>query len=122
LDEYAARSRATQGVQTIDIKAIKIVGTIVAARVVQEADHLTLISTGGVIIRTTVGEISQAGRATRGVRVMNLGDGDSVAAVARIAEADLRMVGATKDTDVTIPGLVQSPNGRDNTRNPSEND
>ena len=112
LDEYTARSRATQGIQTIDLKAIEIVGTIIAARVVQKADHLTLISTGGVIIRTTVGEISQAGRATRGVRVMNLGIGDTVAAVARIAEADLRAVRTTEDDEVTIPGLVQSPNGK----------
>ena len=112
LDEYTARSRATQGIQTIDLKAIKIVGTIIAARVVQKADHLTLISTGGVIIRTTVGEISQAGRATRGVRVMNLGNGDTVAAVARIAEADLRAVTTTEDSEVSIPGLVQSPNGK----------
>lgn len=111
LDEYTARSRATQGVQTIDIQAIGIVGTIVAARVVQKEDHLTLISTGGVIIRTTVGEISRAGRATRGVRVMNLGSGDTVAAVARIAEADVLSV-ISDDNEVAIPGLVQSPNGK----------
>ncbi len=111
LTEYTARSRATQGVQTIDLNAIHIVGTIVTARVVQEADHLTLISTVGVIIRTTVGEISQASRATRGVRLMNLGSGDSVAAVARIAEADLQMIGVP-EVEVTIPGLVQSPNGK----------
>ncbi|GAB4578921.1 MAG: DNA gyrase subunit A [Anaerolineales bacterium] len=111
LTEYTARSRATQGVQTIDLNAISIVGSIVAARVVQKADHLTLISSGGVIIRTTVGEISQAGRATRGVRVMNLGNGDSVAAVARIAETDLQMAGV-KETEVTIPGLVATPNGK----------
>ena len=118
LEEYTARSRATQGIQTIDLKAINIVGTIVAARVVQEADHLTLISTGGVIIRTTVGQISQAGRATRGVRVMNLGSGDSVAAVARIAEADLRVIGVPEaENEVLIPGLVQSPNGKNLTEN-----
>ena len=112
LTEYHARSRATQGVQTIDLNSIHIIGTIVAARVVQKADHLTLISTGGVIIRTTVGEISQAGRATRGVRVMNLGSGDTVAAVARIAEADVRAVISPEDSEVTLPGLVQSPNGK----------
>ncbi|MCB9134123.1 MAG: DNA gyrase subunit A [Anaerolineales bacterium] len=108
LTEYSPRSRATQGIQTIDIHAINIVGTIVAARVVQKGDHLTLISSGGVIIRTTVDEISQAGRATRGVHVMNLGNGESVAAVARIAEADLKMVEAG-ETEVTIPGLVTPP-------------
>ena len=49
-----------------------------------KGDDLTLISSGGVVLRTNVDKISQQGRATRGVRVMNLDQGDSVATVARI--------------------------------------
>ena len=47
-------------------------------------DDLTLITTGGVIIRTNVDKISRQGRATRGVRIMNLDEGDIAATVARI--------------------------------------
>ncbi|HEX6303165.1 MAG TPA: DNA gyrase subunit A [Anaerolineales bacterium] len=96
LREYSPKGRATQGMLTIDKKALKKVGEIASARVVQEADHLTIISGNGVVIRTKVKDISQAGRATRGVTLMNLQERDTVAAVARIAELDLRRVGASE--------------------------
>jgi DNA gyrase subunit A len=95
LKEYPAKGRATGGVLTIDKKALKKVGVIASARVVQEADDLTIISANGVVIRTKVKDVSQAGRATRGVILMNVQDEDTVASLARIAEADLRRVGAT---------------------------
>ncbi|RME89277.1 MAG: DNA gyrase subunit A [Anaerolineae bacterium] len=94
LREYAAKGRATGGIMTIDRKAIPVVGTIAAARVVQEADHLTLLSANGVAIRLKVRDVKRAGRATRGVRLMKLQEGDNVAAVARIAAEDLRRAGA----------------------------
>jgi DNA gyrase subunit A len=96
LSEYPAKGRATGGVQTIDKKALKKVGKIATARVVQAADDLTIISTSGVVIRTKVQHITQASRATRGVILMHMQAGDSVASVARIAEADLRRVGASE--------------------------
>ncbi len=97
LGEYPLRSRATSGVQTIDKKAISIVGSIAAARVVQDADELTLISAVGVVLRTKVKTISRSSRVTRGVVLMNLQEGDSVASVARTSAADLRRVGAAED-------------------------
>ncbi len=93
LEEYSPKGRATQGVLTMDKKAIEEIGKIVAARVVQQEDHLTLMSTGGVIIRLKVKEVKTAGRATRGVHLMRTREGDTVAAVARIAEKDLKQVG-----------------------------
>ena len=97
LSEYPSKSRATGGVLTIDRKALRKVGEIASARVVQEADHVTIMSAGGVVIRTKVKDITQSGRSTRGVRLMNLDEGDSVASLARMAEADLRRVGATQE-------------------------
>ncbi len=93
LEEYSPKGRATQGVLTMDKKAIEEIGKIIAARVVQQEDHLTLMSTEGVIIRLKVKEVKTAGRATRGVHLMRTKDGDTVAAVARIAEKDLKQVG-----------------------------
>jgi DNA gyrase subunit A len=52
-----------------------------------------------VVLRTKVNQIKQAGRATRGVRLIGLKEGDSVASLARIAEADLRRVGAAADEE-----------------------
>ncbi|HSO27483.1 MAG TPA: DNA gyrase C-terminal beta-propeller domain-containing protein, partial [Anaerolineales bacterium] len=94
LEEYPVKGRATGGVQTVAKKALDKVGLIAAARVVQEADDLTFISSGGVILRTKVKDISQSGRATQGVFLMNLQNNDSVASLARIAAADLIRVGA----------------------------
>ncbi len=93
LADYPAKGRATGGVVTIDQKALKQTGPITAARVVQEGDDLSIISSGGVILRTRVQAIKQAGRATRGVVVMSLEGSDSVVSLARIAGADLRRVG-----------------------------
>lgn len=97
LSEYPVKSRATGGVQTIDKKALKKVGIISAARVVQEADDLTIISANGVALRTKVKDIALSGRATRGVVLINLQEGDAVASLARISAADLRRVGAADE-------------------------
>jgi len=97
LREYKPRGRGTRGVMTIDKKAIGIIGDIAAARVVHEADHLTIMSANGVMLRTTVKEISKSSRVTKGVTLMNMKEGDSVASVARIAHADLKRVGAADE-------------------------
>jgi DNA gyrase subunit A len=93
LSEYPAKSRATGGVATINREAILKIGKITAARVVQEADDLTIISTNGIVLRTNVADISRQGRATRGVVLMHLQEGDSIASLARIAKANLEETG-----------------------------
>ncbi len=94
LDQYPTYGRAGSGVATIDQKAIPIVGKIVTARVVQPTDELTLISANGIVLRLKVREIKEASRATRGVHLIKLQSGDGLAAIARIAAADLKKVGA----------------------------
>jgi DNA gyrase subunit A len=97
LNEYPVKSRATAGVQTISKNALAKVGIITAARVVQEGDDLTMISAGGVVLRTKVRDISASGRATRGVVLINLQEGDTVASLARISAADLQRVGVAQE-------------------------
>ena len=94
LKQYTPKGRATGGIATIDKKAIPIVGKITSARVVQQGDHLTLISAQGVAIRLKVKDVKVSGRSTRGVHLMRLHHGDYVASVARIATEDLKRVGA----------------------------
>ncbi|OQY33916.1 MAG: DNA gyrase subunit A [Anaerolineaceae bacterium 4572_5.1] len=107
LEQYTPKGRATQGILTIDKHAISIVGKIAVARVVQPGDHLTLISTGGVVIRLKVDEVKVAGRATRGVHLMRLQEGDTVATVARIAAEDLKRAGANVNLDDDLAGEEQ---------------
>ncbi|MFN7035857.1 MAG: DNA gyrase subunit A [Bellilinea sp.] len=90
LNEYPPKSRNTGGVATIDQKNLAKIGKISAVRVVEENDDITLVSASGLIIRLKVKDISRTGRATRGVRLMVLGDDDSVASVARISARDLQ--------------------------------
>jgi DNA gyrase subunit A len=99
LSQYPTRNRATRGITTITKKAFNSIGTVAAARVVQEADDLTIISINAVVLRTKVKQIKRAGRATRGVRLIGLQEGDSVASIARIAAADLRQVGVDEEPD-----------------------
>ncbi len=109
LTQYPAKSRATSGVATIDQKAIPIVGKIVTARVVQQSDDLTLISANGIILRLKVREIKAASRATRGVHLIRLLPGDGLAAIARIAAADLKKAGAN-GSDPETPPEQEQPN------------
>jgi DNA gyrase subunit A len=86
LTEYPVKGRATSGMLTIDQKSLGTIGKISSVRVVQDQDDLTLISSNGVVLRVKVKTVHLSGRATRGVHLMNLDDGDTVAAVARIVE------------------------------------
>jgi DNA gyrase subunit A len=94
LKEYPVKGRATGGVVNTDQKALDKIGRIAAARVVQEADDVAIITTGGLALRTHVKEIKQAGRAARGVHLIEIGEGDKVASLARIPTTGLRRGGA----------------------------
>lgn len=103
LKEYSPKGRATGGIATIDHKAIKDIGKIVAARVVQKNDELTIITANGVAIRIKNKTVKLAGRATRGVHLIKPQPGDSVASVARISADDLKKAGAEMPDDKTEP-------------------
>ena len=84
LDQYAAKGRYTQGILTVDHNRLDETGPIITGRVVDPDDQISLITTGGIIIRMKVSDVSQMGRATRGVKMVNLDDGHTVSACARI--------------------------------------
>jgi DNA gyrase subunit A len=89
LKEYMPKGRATMGVTTLNKERMSETGKITAARVVENQDELSIISSGGIVIRTKVEAIKQAGRSTMGVRIINLKEGEKVGSVARIAAKDL---------------------------------
>jgi DNA gyrase subunit A len=95
LKDYPTKGRATKGVLTLSRDKFKLTGPIAAAKVVDAEDDLTIISSGGIVLRTKVKQIKRAGRATMGTRVMNLKADDTVATVARIAAKDLEEAGVT---------------------------
>jgi DNA gyrase subunit A len=87
LDEYNAKGRGGGGMRTMS-GALDVTGELVAARVVQPTDQITIISAGGTALRQRVSDIPTSGRATRGSRLINLRDGDSVASVARLEQVE----------------------------------
>ncbi len=92
--DYPVKGRGTSGVVTLSKEKLDLTGPIASAKVVQDDDDLTIISSGGIVLRTKMKQIKRAGRATMGVRVIDLRKGESVAAVASIAAKDLQQAGA----------------------------
>jgi DNA gyrase subunit A len=89
--QYNPKGRATMGVATISRKAVATVtGPIVAVRSVHPDDQITIISVNGQALRTKVADIRLLGRATKGTRLINLKENDTVASVARLAAAELQ--------------------------------
>jgi DNA gyrase subunit A len=84
--EYPVKGRGTKGVLTIKMTAKK--GALAGALIVREHQDLLFISQNGMVQRTPAGGISQMGRATQGVRVMNLREDDRVSAVALVVESN----------------------------------
>ena len=109
LKEYSPKGRATSGISTIDQKALKEIGKIAVARLVQQDDDLTIMTANGVVIRLKVKDVKQSGRATKGVHLIKPGEGDVVASMARISAEDLKKAGAQVNESETAeeqPKLV----------------
>jgi DNA gyrase subunit A len=86
LSDFRHSGRGTQGVKAIATSDRN--GTVVAARLVNDDDEIMLITTGGVLIRTRVKEIRELGRATQGVTLINLGDGEKLSGLEKVVETD----------------------------------
>ena len=85
-EEYRLTSRGAKGVKTINIT--DKTGTLVAIKDVTEKNDLMIITKSGLTIRMAVSEIRIAGRATQGVKLINIREGDSIAAVCPVAKSE----------------------------------
>lgn len=90
--EYPEHHRGGQGVYTITMTPKK--GLLAAMKVVDPTDEIMIITEEGVVVRTAVSGVSQLGRSTQGVHVMNVADKDKVTAVAIATSSDKK---STKD-------------------------
>jgi DNA gyrase subunit A len=85
LADFRHSGRGTQGVKAIADSERN--GNIVGAKLVNDEDEIMLITTGGVLIRTRVAEIRGMGRATQGVTLISLDDGEKLAGLEKVAES-----------------------------------
>jgi len=106
IDDYRITNRGGKGVKTISIT--EKTGGLVAIKNVSDSDDLMIINKSGIAIRMSVEDLRVMGRATQGVRLINLKDGDSIAAVAKvmkdeddIADADIMDIEVDAEEDGT---------------------
>ena len=85
-NEYRLTSRGAKGVKTINIT--EKTGPLVAIKNVTEENDLMIITKSGLTIRMAVSDIRIAGRATQGVKLINIREGDAIAAVSPVAKAE----------------------------------
>jgi DNA gyrase subunit A len=86
LGEYRQIGRTSQGILTVAVT--DRTGRVVGVNVVDDDDEIMCITANGIAIRMAVNKIRQTGRVAQGVRVVNLGEGDSVRAVAKVIRTE----------------------------------
>ena len=87
LSDYRPQGRGGKGL--ITIKCSERHGTLMAIRDVHPGEELMVITRGGIMIRIGLDEVSEQGRNTQGVRIINLNEGDRVASIAKISREEL---------------------------------
>ncbi len=105
IDEYPEHHRGGQGVFTITMTQKK--GLLSVMKIVKPDDEIMIISEEGVVVRTPVSGISELGRSTQGVRVMNVADKDRVTAVAISSTGKKKRAQMGEDDGVEDPDLAE---------------
>ncbi|SDE80199.1 DNA gyrase subunit A [Pricia antarctica] len=112
IDDYRITNRGGKGVKTISIT--KKTGGLVAIKNVSDSDDLMIINKSGIAIRMGVEDLRVMGRATQGVRLINLKDNDSIAAVAKVMKDEDELEDSDiKDIEVSPDEVAPDTNGTD---------
>ena len=104
LEDYRITNRGGKGVKTISIT--EKTGRLVALKNVSDEDDLMIINKSGIAIRMSVSDLRVMGRATQGVRLINLKDNDSIAAVAKVMPND-ESIEDVNDLDVNDGTVIE---------------
>ncbi|EWC58357.1 DNA gyrase subunit A [Actinokineospora spheciospongiae] len=114
MEDYSVQGRGGKGVLTIQHDSRR--GRLVGAVIVELEDELYAITSSGGVIRTTAAEVRKAGRQTKGVRLMNLGEGTTLVAIARSAEE----TAAAVETVEAVADAIESGDPTPATGTPAE--
>ena len=110
LDEYRITNRGGKGVKTINIT--EKTGKLISIQAVTDDNDLMIINRSGLTIRTAVSQIRLAGRATQGVRIINLREGDAIASVMAVpaagAEEEVESAEQTTENGTADPAVTES--------------
>ena len=120
IEDYRITNRGGKGVTTLNVT--EKTGKLIAIQSVTDNDDLMIINKSGVTIRTGVAEMRVMGRATQGVRLINLKKNDEIAAVAKVAiEEEVEMDEENNAENDLLNDIDQPTNGADIDKNPDEN-
>jgi len=111
LDDYRVTNRGGKGVKTINIT--DKTGALIAIKDVTDNDDLMIINRSGIIIRMAVSDLRVVGRATQGVRLIKINEGDAIAAVTKVdveEGADTVLEESTEESEENI--TVVNPDGK----------
>ena len=106
LEEYRITNRGGKGVKTINIT--EKTGNLIALQAVTDDNDLMIINRSGLTIRTSVAQISRSGRATQGVRVINLREGDAIASVTAVPKTEEDSVEEIEGAEVVASAVEAS--------------
>ncbi len=114
LDEYRITNRGGKGVKTINVT--EKTGKLISIQAVTDDNDLMIINRSGLTIRTAVSQIRVAGRATQGVRIINLREGDAIASVMAVPHVEEEEAAADGAENASVEGRV-TPLDNDATQN-----
>ena len=106
LDEYRITNRGGKGVKTINVT--EKTGKLISIQAVTDDNDLMIINRSGLTIRTLVSQISISGRATQGVRVINLREGDAIASVTAVPKTDEEEIAAEGAVEATTEVVAEA--------------
>lgn len=118
IDDYRVTNRGGKGVKTINIT--KKTGDLIDISAVTDNDHLIITNKSGITIRLAVDTLRVMGRATQGVRLINLRDGDSIASVAKIEDGALEEKNAENHEELDENNGENLENNDENANNDSK--
>ena len=107
-EEYRKTNRGGKGVKTLNIT--EKTGALVAMKNVTDENDLMIINRSGITIRMAVADIKVAGRATQGVRLINIREGDSIAAISAVNKSE-------EEQNLQQPAQEQAPESTEQTNN-----
>ncbi|MCB9334541.1 MAG: DNA gyrase subunit A [Flavobacteriales bacterium] len=117
IEDYRVTNRGGKGVKTINIT--DKTGELIAIKNVTDLDDLMIINKSGIVIRMAVKDLRVMGRATQGVRLINLRNGDSIAAVARVEHNEDEEM-EEFDVEMNADDATETDNGKELDNNDNE--
>ncbi len=106
LEEYRITNRGGKGVKTINVT--EKTGKLISIQAVTDDNDLMIINRSGLTIRTSADQIRVAGRATQGVRVINLREGDSIASVTAVPKTEEEEIAALEGTNEGVEATAEA--------------